>query len=135
MSTSQLIFGSAAVWGCAFVLFSTASLRATAEPEFDEFLVLRFKATNAPPIRLVGELQRDPDGLRRSLSRISARYQQRFARSISSFRRCSGASSLEHVEHRVVPFVTSVFVDRPRGLGQGRLGLQGFVNAVSTLNS
>jgi hypothetical protein len=54
-------------------------LRATAEPEFDEFLVLRFKATNAPPYPFewvnYSETRMDYSA---ALSRISARYQQRF---------------------------------------------------------
>ncbi len=39
-------------------------LRAVAQPEFDEFLVLRFKATNAPPSFRVGQLQGHATGLR-----------------------------------------------------------------------
>jgi hypothetical protein len=54
-------------------------LRADAAAEFDEFLVLRFKATNAPPHALEWV---DYDDTRldyaAALSRISARYQQRF---------------------------------------------------------
>ncbi len=54
-------------------------LRADAEQEFDEFLVLRFKATNEPPYPFEWV---DYNGTRldyaASLSRISARYQQRF---------------------------------------------------------
>lgn len=54
-------------------------LRAEAAPEFDEFLVLRFKATNAPPFPFewvdYGETRLDYAAV---LSRISARYQQRF---------------------------------------------------------
>jgi hypothetical protein len=54
-------------------------LRAEAVPEFDEFLVLRFKATNAPPYPFdwvnYKETRLDYAA---ALSRISARYQQRF---------------------------------------------------------
>jgi len=54
-------------------------LRAAAEPAFDEFLILRFKATNAPPYPFQWV---DYDETRldyaAALSRISARYQQRF---------------------------------------------------------
>jgi hypothetical protein len=54
-------------------------LRAEAQPEFDEFLVLRFKATNAPPYPFewvnYDETRMDYSA---ALSRISARYQQRF---------------------------------------------------------
>ncbi len=54
-------------------------LRAEAAPEFDEFLVLRFKATNAPPYPFewvdYNEMRLDYAA---ALSRISARYQQRF---------------------------------------------------------
>lgn len=54
-------------------------LRATAAPDFDEFLVLRFKATNAPPYPFdwvnYNETRLDYAA---ALSRISARYQQRF---------------------------------------------------------
>ena len=54
-------------------------LRAEAAPEFDEFLVLRFKATNEPPYPFQWA---DYKGTRldyaAALSRISARYQQRF---------------------------------------------------------
>jgi hypothetical protein len=54
-------------------------LRVEAAPEFDEFLVLRFKATNAPPYPFEWV---DYNGTRldyaAALSRISARYQQRF---------------------------------------------------------
>jgi hypothetical protein len=54
-------------------------LRAEAQPEFDEFLVLRFKATNAPPypFEWVNHNETRMD-YAASLSRISARYQQRF---------------------------------------------------------
>jgi hypothetical protein len=54
-------------------------LRADVAPEFDEFLVLRFKATNAPPCPFewvnYSETRLDYAA---ALSRISARYQQRF---------------------------------------------------------
>jgi hypothetical protein len=54
-------------------------LRAEAAPEFDEFLVLRFKATNEPPYVFewvnYNETRLDYAA---ALSRISARYQQRF---------------------------------------------------------
>lgn len=54
-------------------------LRAEAAPEFDEFLVLRFKAKNAPPYPFewvnYNETRLDYAAV---LSRISARYQQRF---------------------------------------------------------
>jgi len=54
-------------------------LRAEAAPEFDEFLVLRFKATNAPPYPFewsnYDETRLDYAA---ALSRISSRYQQRF---------------------------------------------------------
>ena len=54
-------------------------LRTEAAPEFDEFLVLRFKATNAPPYPFewvnYNETRLDYGA---ALSRISARYQQRF---------------------------------------------------------
>jgi hypothetical protein len=54
-------------------------LRAEASPEFDEFIVLRFKATNAPPFPFewadYREMRLDYAA---ALSRISARYQQRF---------------------------------------------------------
>lgn len=54
-------------------------LRTTAAPEFDEFIVLGFKATNAPPYTFewvnYDELRLDYAA---ALSRISARYQQRF---------------------------------------------------------
>jgi len=54
-------------------------LRAEAAPEFDEFLVLRFKATNAPPYPFdwvdYKETRLDYAA---TLSRVSARYQQRF---------------------------------------------------------
>lgn len=54
-------------------------LRAEAAPEFEEFLVLRFKATNAPPYPFewadYNETRLDYAA---ALARISARYQQRF---------------------------------------------------------
>lgn len=54
-------------------------LQASAAPDFDEFIVLRFKATNAPPFPFEWL---DTNGTRldygAALSRISARYQQRF---------------------------------------------------------
>jgi hypothetical protein len=54
-------------------------LRSEAKPEFDEFLVLRFKATNAPPYPFewvnFREITLDYAA---ALSRICARYQQRF---------------------------------------------------------
>lgn len=54
-------------------------LKAEAAPEFDEFLILRFKATNAPPYPFewvnYNETRLDYGA---ALSRISARYQQRF---------------------------------------------------------
>ncbi len=54
-------------------------LQAEAAPDFDEFLVLRFKATNEPPYAF--EWANYPDtrlDYAAALSRISARYQQRF---------------------------------------------------------
>jgi hypothetical protein len=54
-------------------------LRAEAAPEFDEFLVLRFKATNAPPYPFAWVDYRETLlDYAAALSRISARYQQRF---------------------------------------------------------
>jgi hypothetical protein len=54
-------------------------LNAVAAPDFDEFLVLRFKATNAPPYPFewanYNETRLD---YAPALSRISSRYQQRF---------------------------------------------------------
>jgi hypothetical protein len=54
-------------------------LRASAAPEFDEFIVLRFKATNLSPFPFewvdYNETRLDYAA---ALSRISARYQQRF---------------------------------------------------------
>ena len=54
-------------------------LLAEAAPEFDEFVVLRFKATNAPPypFEWVNYKETRLD-YAAALSRISARYQQRF---------------------------------------------------------
>jgi len=54
-------------------------LRAAAESEFDEFIVLRFKATNAPPYPFEWADYNDTRlDYAAALSRISARYQQRF---------------------------------------------------------
>ncbi len=54
-------------------------LRTRAAPDFDEFLILRFKATNAPPYPFewanYNETRLDYGA---ALSRISAGYQQRF---------------------------------------------------------
>jgi hypothetical protein len=54
-------------------------LLAGAKPAFDEFLVLRYKATNEPPYPFewvnYGETQRDYSA---ALARISATYHQRF---------------------------------------------------------
>jgi hypothetical protein len=54
-------------------------LMAQAGPDFDEFLLLRFKASNAPPYPFewtsYNETRLDYAA---ALSRISARYQQRF---------------------------------------------------------
>jgi hypothetical protein len=54
-------------------------LRALAAPDFDEFLVLQFKAANSPPYAFewvnYNETRLDYAA---ALSRISARYQQRF---------------------------------------------------------
>jgi len=54
-------------------------LQSEAAPEFDEFIVLRFKATNAPdyPFEWVSYDETRLD-YAAALSRISARYQQRF---------------------------------------------------------
>jgi hypothetical protein len=58
---------------------ATRRLQALAAPEFDEFLILRFKATNAAPYPFewadYNETRLDYAA---ALSRISARYQQRF---------------------------------------------------------
>jgi hypothetical protein len=58
---------------------ATRRLRALAAPDFDEFLILRFRATNADPFPFewadYGETRLDYAA---ALSRISARYQQRF---------------------------------------------------------
>ena len=58
---------------------ATRRLQALAAPEFDEFLILRFKATNAAPYPFewanYDETRLDYAA---ALSRISARYQQRF---------------------------------------------------------
>jgi hypothetical protein len=54
-------------------------LRSEAEPEFDEFLVLRFKATNAAPYPFEWVNYRETVlDYAAALSRISSRYQQRF---------------------------------------------------------
>jgi hypothetical protein len=54
-------------------------LRAAAAPEFDEFLVLRFKAANVPPYVFEWVDYNDTRlDYAAALSRISARYQQRF---------------------------------------------------------
>jgi hypothetical protein len=54
-------------------------LRAEAAPDFDEFLVLRFKATNAPPYPFEwADYQEMRLDYAAALSRISARYQRRF---------------------------------------------------------
>jgi hypothetical protein len=54
-------------------------LLASAAPEFDEFLVLRFKATNAPPYPFEWlDYKETRLDYAAALSRISARYQQRF---------------------------------------------------------
>jgi len=54
-------------------------LRGEASPEFDEFLVLRFKATNRPPYEFEWADYNDTRlDYAAALSRISARYQQRF---------------------------------------------------------
>ena len=48
------------------------------------------------------------------------------SRSLQSGSLLLGARSLEDVPHRVVAFVTSVFIDGSRGLRQGRLSLPSF---------
>jgi hypothetical protein len=54
-------------------------LRAEAEPEFDEFVVLRFMATNTQPYPFEwANLKETRLNYAAALSRISARYQQRF---------------------------------------------------------
>lgn len=54
-------------------------LRSEAEPDFDEFLVLRFKATNAPPYPFEWVNYRETElDYAAVLTRICARYQQRF---------------------------------------------------------
>ena len=54
-------------------------LRAVAQPEFDEFLVLRFKATNAQPYLFEWVNYKDTRlDYAAALSRVSARCQQRF---------------------------------------------------------
>jgi hypothetical protein len=54
-------------------------LRADAAPQYDEFLILRFKATNAPPFPFEWANYNDTRlDYASALSRVSARYQQRF---------------------------------------------------------
>ncbi len=54
-------------------------LRAEAAPDFDEFLILRFKATNEPPYPFDWDAYNETRlDYAAALSRISARYQQRF---------------------------------------------------------
>ena len=54
-------------------------LRAAAAPDFDEFLILPFKATNAPPYPFEwADYNNTRLDYAAALSRISARYQQRF---------------------------------------------------------
>jgi hypothetical protein len=54
-------------------------LQADAAPDFDEFLILRFKASNAPPYPFEWlNYQETRLDYAAALSRISARYQQRF---------------------------------------------------------
>ncbi|MGP0072942.1 MAG: hypothetical protein ACLPWF_13540 [Bryobacteraceae bacterium] len=54
-------------------------LQALAAPEFDEFLILRFKATNAAPYPFEwADFNETRLDYAAALSRISARYQQRF---------------------------------------------------------
>ncbi len=54
-------------------------LRAEAAPDFDEFIVLRFKATNVPPFPFEwADYKETRLDYAAALSRISARYQQRF---------------------------------------------------------
>ena len=54
-------------------------LRAEAAPQYDEFLTLPFKATNAPPYPFAWlDYDRTRLDYAAALSRISARYQQRF---------------------------------------------------------
>jgi hypothetical protein len=54
-------------------------LRAEGAPEFDEFLILRFEATNVPPYPFKWVNYKDTRlDYAAALSRISARYQQRF---------------------------------------------------------
>jgi len=64
---------------CQEALEAERRLQAAAAPDFDEFIVLRFKATNAPPFPFEwfdsNETRLDYGAV---LSRISARYQQRF---------------------------------------------------------
>jgi len=52
---------------------------ALAAPEYDEFLILRFKATNAPPYPFEWvDYSATKLDYAAALSRISSRYQQRF---------------------------------------------------------
>jgi hypothetical protein len=54
-------------------------LHAAAAPEFDEFVVRRFKATNTPPFPFEWvDYEETRLDYAAALSRISARYQQRF---------------------------------------------------------
>lgn len=54
-------------------------LKAEAAPAFDEFIILRFKATNAPPYAFDWvDYKETKLDYAAALSRISARYQQRF---------------------------------------------------------
>lgn len=54
-------------------------LKTAAAPEFDEFVTLRFKATNAPPFPFEwANYEETRLDYAAALSRISARYQQRF---------------------------------------------------------
>ena len=54
-------------------------LNAIAAPDFDEFIILRFKATNVPPYPFEwGNYNATRLDYAAALSRISARYQQRF---------------------------------------------------------
>lgn len=54
-------------------------LRTEAAPEFDEFVILRFKATNVPPYPFEwADYSEKRLDYAAALSRISARYQQRF---------------------------------------------------------
>jgi hypothetical protein len=54
-------------------------LRSVAEPDFDEFLILQFKATNAPPYPFEWANYKETElDYAAVLTRICARYQQRF---------------------------------------------------------